>query len=54
MHVLKVTKGISFDRMNDVKRYNDIDVPFLCADKKNHSSTKKKKRVKQSNGLKMH
>ena len=34
MHVLKVTKGISFDRMNDVKRYNDIDVSFLCADKK--------------------
>lgn len=53
MHVLKVTKGISFDRMNDVKRYNDIDVSFLRADKKNHSSTKKK-RVKQSNGLKMH
>lgn len=42
MNVLKVTKNISFDRINDVTRFDNIDVSFLYVDKKNHSSTKEK------------
>ena len=34
MRVLNVTKSISFDRINDVTRFNNIDVSSLYADKK--------------------
>ena len=40
MRVLNVTKSISFDKINDVTRFNNIDVSSL--DKKDHSSAKKK------------
>ena len=33
MNVLKVTKNISFDRINDVTRFDNIDVSFLYVDK---------------------
>ena len=42
MRVLNVTKGISFDKINDVTRFNNIDVSSLYVDKKDHSSAKKK------------
>ena len=34
MRVLNVTKSISFDRINDVTRFNNINVSFLYVDKK--------------------
>lgn len=42
MRVLNVTKSISFDKINDVTRFNNIDVSSLYVDKKDHSSAKKK------------
>lgn len=55
MDVLKVTKSISFDRIKDVTRFNDIDVSFLYVDKNKsffYQKKKTRKRVKHSNGLK--
>lgn len=54
MNVLKVTKSISFDRINDVTRFDNIDVSFLYVDKTKIILLPKRKHVKQSNGLKMY
>ena len=53
MRVLNVTKSINFDRINDVTRFNNIDVSSLYVDKK-IIPLPKRKHVNQSNGLKMH
>lgn len=54
MNVLNITKSISFDRRNDVTRFDNIDVSFLYVDKKKIILLPKKKHVKQPNGLKMY
>lgn len=52
MDVLKVTKSISFDRIKDVTRFNDIDVSFLYVDKNKSFFYQKKKNKKTCKTLK--